>query len=472
MVLVDYIIVISYLLMLILIGLITTKKIKKHSDFIVAGRRLSYNLYIPAMAAVVLGGASTFGGTALGYQFGISGMWMVTMIGLGIISLGFFFSKRLSELNIFSVSELLGKRFGKVSSVYSAIVLIIYNLMVMVTSIIGIGVLFSAIFNFDTTKSIIIGGLIVICYTLLGGMWAVTMTDVIQFWIMTVGFIAILLPLGFNAAGGIEGFTNNLDASYFSFTDIGIKRIFTFFLLYIFGMMIGQDVWQRALTGKNEAVLKKGTIYAGIYCVFYGIVGALIGMTSKVLHPNLADSQQALPELILSVLPVGLIGVVVAAVVSASMSTASGTVMAASTIITNDLILGKKDREETDAKKVFTTRVIILILGIIGVIIATRLQNIVVALDLAYALLSGSLFIPIVAALFWKDAPKKIILLAMITSSLVVIIDLIIEGVTSTNGIIYGILTGVCIVLFSSLYEKLFTNSKKYPETKADESIK
>src|SRR5699024_7414329 len=117
--------VVLYFVILISIGFISSKKGKSHEDFLVAGRRLSYGLFIPAMAAVVLGGASTFGGTALGYQFGISGMWMVTMIGLGITGLGVFFANKLSVLKIFSVSELLASKFGKSSRLYSAIVMVV-----------------------------------------------------------------------------------------------------------------------------------------------------------------------------------------------------------------------------------------------------------------------------------------------------------------------------------------------------------
>jgi solute:Na+ symporter, SSS family len=105
-------IILFYFIMLIGVGVYSSKKIGNESDFLVAGRRLGYGLYVPAMTAVVLGGASTFGSTKLGYQYGISGLWLVGMIGLGILGMGIFFSKKLSKQSIFSVSELLGNRFG------------------------------------------------------------------------------------------------------------------------------------------------------------------------------------------------------------------------------------------------------------------------------------------------------------------------------------------------------------------------
>ncbi len=416
----------------------------------VAGRRLGYGSFIPAMAAVVLGGASTFGGTALGYQFGISGMWMVMMIGLGIVGLGLFFANRLSELKVFSVSELLANKFGISSRFYSAIVMVVYNIMVMVTSTIAVGVLFSTIFDWTLFFSIVVGGIVVVIYTLLGGMWAVTMTDVMQFWVMTIGLILILLPVSFFQVGGLEGLTSRVNEGFLSLSNMGWNTVFSYFLLYFFGMMIGQDVWQRAFTGRSKSVIRKGTIVAGIYCVIYGIAGALIGTIASVILPNLSDPQQALPALIINILPTGLIGLTIAAAISAAMSTASGTMMAASTVFVNDIIIPLK-KITNEKSKIKLTRLMILIVGLTGIIIAAKLQNIVMALDLAYALLSGTLFIPIIIALFFRSIPKKVVLTSMLVSSLVVVINLMVEGITSLNAIIYGLAAGLLVVIIGKV---------------------
>ncbi|WP_068675213.1 sodium:solute symporter [Oceanobacillus sp. Castelsardo] len=446
----DFFIVIFYFAVLISIGFISSRKIKNHADFVVAGRRLGYGSFIPAMAAVVLGGASTFGGTALGYQFGISGMWMVMMIGLGIVGLGLFFANRLSELKVFSVSELLANKFGISSRFYSAIVMVVYNIMVMVTSTIAVGVLFSTIFDWTLFFSIVVGGIVVVIYTLLGGMWAVTMTDVMQFWVMTIGLILILLPVSFFQVGGLEGLTSRVNEGFLSLSNMGWNTVFSYFLLYFFGMMIGQDVWQRAFTGRSKSVIRKGTIVAGIYCVIYGIAGALIGTIASVILPNLSDPQQALPALIINILPTGLIGLTIAAAISAAMSTASGTMMAASTVFVNDIIIPLK-KITNEKSKIKLTRLMILIVGLTGIIIAAKLQNIVMALDLAYALLSGTLFIPIIIALFFRSIPKKVVLTSMLVSSLVVVINLMVEGITSLNAIIYGLAAGLLVVIIGKV---------------------
>jgi SSS family solute:Na+ symporter len=451
---IDILIVIIYFLALITIGLLSSRKIKDEADFLVAGRRLGFGLYIPAMAAVVLGGASTFGSVALGYKYGISGMWLVVMIGFGILGMGVFFANRLSDLKIFSVSELLYRRFGNGGRFYSALIMTIYDMMVAVTAIIAIGVLFSSLLGWNSTISILIGGSIVICYTILGGMWAVTLTDVIQFWVMTVGLLLILLPVGFFYAGGFYDIDQNVKNGFLNIMNIGGKSIFSYFLLYFFGMMIGQDIWQRAFTGKNRYVIRKGTIWAGLYCIIYGIAGAIIGMSASVIVPNLADPQKALPEVILAILPTGFVGLVIAAILAAVMSTASGTLMASSTIIVNDFILPNTGSKKSEKAKINLTRIITLLVGVVAIFIASALQDIVVALDVAYALLSGSIFIPVIIALFGKKVSKKVVLTSMLISTFVVILDLIIEGITSLNPIIYGIIAGLVVILIGNLFYK------------------
>jgi SSS family solute:Na+ symporter len=447
----DLIIVLFYFAMLIGVGVYSSKKIGNESDYLVAGRRLGYGLYVPAMTAVVLGGASTFGSTKLGYQYGISGLWLVGMIGLGILGMGILFSKKLSKLSIYSVSELLGNRFGNSSRYISGLVMAVYDIMVAVTAVVAIGVMFSALFGWSSTTAIFVGGLIVVFYTMLGGMWAVTLTDVIQFWIMFIGLIGILIPIGIYHAGGPSGLVNHVKPEFLSLTNIGGKAIFAYFLLFFFGMMIGQDIWQRAFTAKNEKILRRGTIISGVLCIIYGIAGAVIGMVASVVVPGLTDPQQALPQLVIKILPTGLIGVLVAAVSAAVMSTASGTIIASSTIIVNDFILFKSTKNRTEKEKIKLTRIVTCIVGFIAILISLFLQDIIVALDVAYAILSGSIFIPVIAALFWKRVPARVALTSMVISGVVVIADLIIEGVSSLNAIIWGIVACALVMGIGTL---------------------
>ena len=224
-----------------------------------------------------------------------------------------------------------------------------YALMIAVTSTIASGATFSSLLDISTTAAIVIAGGVVVLYCVTGGMWSLTLTDIIQFAIMTVGIFGLLLPFAISEAGGWTAMWDALPASYASITGIGWNAIFTYFLLFFFGLMIGQDIWQRIFTGRNEKVIRRGTIFAGVYCIVYGIAGALIGAAAKVVVPRLESPDEAFAAVAEAALPVGVTGIVLAAALAAIMSTASATLLAASTITASDLLRQAQRRADGDA---------------------------------------------------------------------------------------------------------------------------
>src|SRR3712207_1053581 len=168
----DYLVLALYFAAMLGAGYWGLRRAGSTEDYLVAGRRLGPALYIGTLSAVVLGGASTIGSVSLGYEFGISGMWLVFMIGLGIIALGILLSTRLSRLGVYTVSEMLGIRYGASSRLISAIIVAAYALMIAVTSTLAIGTVFDVVLGLQPTLAILIAGGVVVAYSALGGMWS------------------------------------------------------------------------------------------------------------------------------------------------------------------------------------------------------------------------------------------------------------------------------------------------------------
>lgn len=445
----DYLVIIAYFAVLIGAGYWGLKRATSAEDFLVAGRSLGPLWYLGTLSAVVLGGASTVGGVSLGYQYGISGMWLVFMLGLGIIALAVLLSTRLANLGVYTVSEMLAIRYGRSSRLISAIVMITYDLMIAVTATIAIGTVFDVILGIPPTWAILLAGGIIVVYSVAGGMWSITLTDFLQFLVMTVGVFFILLPLAVSQAGGFAGMRATLPESYFNWTAIGGETIFAYFLLFFFGIMIGQDIWQRVFTARSGNVARWGGIAAGGYCLAYGLVGALIGTAAKALLPDLAVADNAFAQVTKLVLPVGLTGLVLAAALAAVMSTASSCLLASATILANDVYAEFISRREHD--KVFINRVSMLLVGVVVLTISLLVKDVVGALTVAYDLLTGALFVPIVGALFWNRATSTGALAAMIAGSVVVIVLMATRGLFSNDPIIYGMLTSLVVFVVVSL---------------------
>src|SRR6476659_461234 len=265
----DIAIVAIYLLGMIAFGFWGKRRATTQSDFLVAGRRLGPLLYSGTMAAIVLGGASTIGGIGLGYQYGISGMWLVFAIGVGILALSLFFAGRIQRLRVYTVSQMLELRYGPGSSVLSGVVMFLYTLMLSVTSTIAYATIFSALFDIGRVLAIVLGGSVVVVYSVLGGMWSITLTDFVQFVIKTIGIFFVLLPAVLIRAGGFSGLAEKLPDAAFSLTNIGGGTIVTYFVIYFFGLVIGQDIWQRAFTARSDQAARWAGGVAGFYCLLY-----------------------------------------------------------------------------------------------------------------------------------------------------------------------------------------------------------
>jgi solute:Na+ symporter, SSS family len=436
----DYVVMIGYLVAMVAIGWYAANRARTKSDFLVAGRRLGYVMYSGTMAAVVIGGGSTIGGVRLGYLYGISGAWLVLTIGLGVLGLSLLFARRINRLKIFTVSEMLQLRYGGGSAAISGVVMWAYALMIMVTSTVACATIFDVLFDLDKTASVALGGGIVVLYSVLGGMWSITLTDMVQFAVKTVGVLLVLTPVAVGRAGGFDGL-RAAGPETFSLWHIGAETIFTYVLIYFLGLFIGQDIWQRVFTARDDRVAVIGGSVSGLYCVAYAFGGALIGTATKVLYPNLAVPDDAFATVVNGVLPTGVRGLVLAAALAAVMSTASGGLLACATVAGSDLWprLRRLFGRTGDYDEVRASRVLILLFGITGIVVAALLSDVLAAFSIAYNLLVGALLVPIIGGLVWRRGNRQGAVAGIVAGGLVVVVLMITDGPLANEPIMYGI---------------------------------
>lgn len=500
----DSLVVIIYLAAMVGFGIWGRYKAKNQDDFLVAGRRLGGWLYTGTMSAVVLGGASTIGGVGLGYTSGLSGMWLVFSIGLGIILLSLFFAPRIQKLGIYTVSQMLELRYGKGSRLVSGAIMTAYGLMISTTSTVAYATIFHALFDLNKFWSVLIGGGIVILYSMLGGMWSITLTDFVQFFIQTIGIFLIMLPIVLSKSGGITELFTSLPAEQTSVTGIGWQAILGYILIYTLGLLIGQDIWQRVFTARSPGVAKWGGLSAGIYCLLYAVAGALIGMAATKIVPGIEVQDDVFVAVVDAAMSPLMGGFVLAAALAAMMSTASGSLMAAATVCRQDIVeplLARKDivpvaedsagetgssgeagpsgetgsvqgndsphssggatkstlvkslvRETGD--EIRDSRIYLIGLGVVTLILAMIMPSVVEALTVAYNLLVAGLFIPILGGLIFKRGNIVGVMAGMILGSLTTIVIMITMGIYSNEAIYLGLIASLLGYVIGSLVSK------------------
>lgn len=505
----DSLVVIIYLAAMVGFGIWGRYKAKNQDDFLVAGRRLGGWLYTGTMSAVVLGGASTIGGVGLGYTSGLSGMWLVFSIGLGIILLSLFFAPRIQKLEIYTVSQMLELRYGKGSRLVSGAIMTAYGLMISTTSTVAYATIFHALFDLNKFWSVLIGGGIVILYSMLGGMWSITLTDFVQFFIQTIGIFLIMLPIVLSKSGGITELFASLPAEQTSPVGIGWEAILGYILIYTLGLLIGQDIWQRVFTARSPSVAKWGGLSAGVYCLLYAVAGALIGMAATKIVPGIEVQDDVFVAVVDAAMSPLMGGLVLAAALAAMMSTASGSLMAAATVCRQDIVeplLARKDivpvtgdsvevdsaaAGGTDASgtksggtgasttgsvptygsgstkstlvnslvretgdEIRDSRIYLIGLGVVTLILAMIMPSVVEALTVAYNLLVAGLFIPILGGLIFKRGNIVGVMAGMILGALTTIVIMITMGIYSSEAIYLGLIASLLGYVIGSLVSK------------------
>lgn len=449
---IDYVIIALYFIVIVSVGFVAMRFTKTKEDYLVAGRRLSFPLFFGCMAALALGGGSTVGSAQLGYEYGFGGIWLNLSIGLGLILAGFLVTSKLSRLRALSVNEVVESSYGPTARIFSSVLTLVYTLTLSVVQVISIGTIINGVLGLNATLSMVLGGGIVIVYTMVGGMWSVTMTDIVQFVVKTIG-ILILAPLFcISAAGGWDALMAKVPETFLSAGSMGFDKSFAYVVLYVPGLIIGQDIWQRIFTAKNEKVSKRGTIGAGIYSILYAFATVIIGMSVAVLLPHLDNSQNSFVTGIATFLPVGVRGLVLAAAMAATMSVSSGTILASSTILYNDLFLRfvrarpratGGSRRSGGMSEVNVTRAFAALIGVVVMVCSLWINDVLVGIDISYGYLSGCVFVPLVASFVLKRFSPKAGLYALGVSAMVVTGCFLTLGTASSIPIVAGMASGL-----------------------------
>lgn len=452
--LLDISVVILYAAGMLLLGWYGMRRARTQEDYLVAGRNLGPAFYLGTMAATVLGGAATVGTVRLGYVHGISGFWLCAALGAGIIVLNLCLAKPLLKLRVSTVTQILERRYTPMARQASAVVMFAYALMIAVVSTLASGTVLQVLFDLPFVTAILLAGGVVVVYSSIGGMWSLTLTDIVQFVIKTIGLMFVLLPICLWRVGGWEALHAKLPEAAFNFTTLGYDTILTYFLIYFFGILIGQDIWQRVFTARSERVARVAGSLAGVYCVIYGLVGALIGMCAKVLLPDLANANNAFASIVQSALPDGIRGLVIAAALAAMMSTASAGLLAASTTLTEDLLpkLRNGRASSLGLSRAFTFGTGVVVLGI-----ALVVNDVIGALTLAYNLLVGGILIPMLGAIYWKRATTAGAIASMSVGCLAALLFMFKDGLEANTPIYYSLGLG----LVSFVLVSLLTHDRK-----------
>lgn len=398
------------------IGKYWSSKIQSTEDFHLCGRDLGKLPASLSLAATEFSGSGLIGGAGLVYAIGLSGIyWNYAAIPAYII-IGLLIAPRLRRLRLTTIPEYIGTAFGVNTQRLSAVLQIIESVAFVAVQILVSALLVSALFPLTVLQSSILITAAFAIYTMMGGLWAVVWTDALQYVVLMTGVIAAVI-FGWIAVGGFEGLQNNLPATHFSFTELGLWTPLSFGALALYSYGVDQAYMQRALAAKDPETARFAYLFtAGNYVVFGGCVAAL-GMIAAALLPGLELQDDALPQLVATILPEGARALVMTAIIAATMSTSSSFLAAASSIAVQDLYEPILGRGATQKEQITHSRVITAVLAAASLGISLLFPGVISLVIFATLVSPAAVFIPFVLSVFWKRTPAHAGLWAILAAA-------------------------------------------------------
>ena len=419
------VIIFLYMIATIALGLIVSKmkqsKKEKQSndDFLMAGKSLGPLVLAGTLFAANTGGASTTGIATNVYDYGLSASWYVIAAGIGFVLVSFiapYFRKAQAS----TVPQIIGMRYGKASHIFTAFTSIAALFMATGAQIIATASIINVVTGLSFSTAAVIITIVVIIYTMVGGFQSVAAANLMHVLFITVGMtIAMLVMVNSPEVGGLSNLFAKAgemtDASgggmdLLSMTKIGVPTVIGYIAMYFMTFPTGQEIVQTYCSAKDGKSAKLGSLIAGALSAAYAIVPAIIGLVAYVCIDGYATGAQknALADATMRFAPGIIAGIVLAAVVAATMSSASGNMIGTATMFTNDVFRpyinhGKQD----DKKEIWISRVIMVIVGAVGLFVALTASNIISVMMGAFALRSAGPFAAFICGLFYKNVTQR-----------------------------------------------------------------
>ncbi len=393
----DGALVVGYLALLLIIGLRGGRQVKNAADFTAHNGRYGVAVIFATLAASYIGGGFSSGNAAEAFSHGIGSTLALMGFALAMMGIGRFLVSGVSRFQgVSTVGGIVALDYGRGARVLCGLFSFLSCTGVVAAQMEAMGLTFRTLLGVPDTVGILIGFGIVVVYTTFGGMQSVIAADMVQFLLLAIG-MPLLLVGGLHRAGGLRAVIDALPTAYWNpLNDTTLWGFLSLFLSLAVGEALAPPYTQRLLLGRTPAVTARATVLSGAFAVPFFAVTGLIGLCAFALNP-LGDAATAMPRMILTVLPIGVRGLVMAAMVSIILSAADGFLNGATVGLVCDMVLPSFPKT-SPSSELRLLRYSNLLIGGAAMGMALWLPNIFDILLIAYSFWCPVMLIPLAAA--------------------------------------------------------------------------
>ncbi len=371
-----------------------------------------------------------------------------------LVLVGYFYAKKLYKMNIVTVGDFFRVRYNQKLETTVSIIMIFTYPHWIAAQFVALAYLFQSVLGIQVEYGIVLGASIVVLYTYIGGMWAVSYTDMLQSILIVIGLMLLLINV-LDQTGGIVPLFADKPTSFFSpFPQDGLdnwSEYIATILAVTLGAIPAQEVYQRVFSAKSKKSAVYGSYLAAFLLLLFSAVPMLIGLGAAQLYPELmaTDNGQAIiPAMVSQYANIPLQVLFYGALISAILSTSSGAMLAPATIIGENLIKPNLSTL-TDKKLLLYTRLSVLLVAAVSCYFAFSDMDIVQLVIASLALLLVCVFAPFTFGLFWKKSSVFGAWSAIIAGGSVWFLCYLFE--TRIDATIYGTIASCLAMVLGSL---------------------
>lgn len=451
---IDLAIVLVYLIGTILVGLLASKGVSSMRDYAIGNRSFPTAVLVMTISATYVEGSDIIAESAEVFKVGIicGFAWVIGECSNKLIISEFLSSRMLKFQGIFSVGEIIGNRYGNIARILTGICGFLICFGFVACQIKAISEIMNYFGNFSPEVSVFIASLIVIVYSTLGGIKAVTLTDVLQFFALGIA-IPVIAIVAFSQTEGFSGLYEKLPPAHLSIYPSKeiFNKYFTLMFLYAFPLL-SPPVMQRILMAKNPGQIKNSFRACAVFeGTFYCFI-ALLGLSAYILHPDI-DPNNAFLYLTDNFLPVGIKGLSIVGLLAIIMSSADSFINSGSVSFVHDVIKPILDTNLPDKVELLLTRFVTFTMGLSSIIMALSYDNLIELMLYSYNFWGPVVTIPLLFEIFGYKSNTPTFLIAGTVSCIIVMFwkyHAFVET-TGIDSLVPGLATNFLIFVISYL---------------------
>ena len=472
---IDILIFVFYMVAMLGVGFYFLRKNSGVDDYYVGGRSMSSGHIGLSVVATDVGGGFSIGLGGLGFTIGLSGSWMLFTGLIGAWLAAVFLIPKIKGNPAFAKFHTFPQLFEyfydrKVALIAGLISAVGYLGFTSSQILAGAKLASGTFVDLDMNMALWIMGIVAVVYTVMGGIKAVIYTDTIQWIILMAGLVFIGIPMAYNSVGGWSAIKDTVAPEMLTFTNISWQDIVYYVVTIIPIWFVGMTLYQRIYASRDVKTAKRAWFIAGLFeWPIMAFMGVALGLMAKVaadqgmfdyLGPaniSQTDPEQGLPMLLRTILPTGLLGLMMSAYFSAILSTADSCLMASSGNIVTDFIQKFSDKFKSDKSFMRLSQWVTLAIGLIAILLASQMTNVLNLMLYSYAFMVSGLFVPVIGALFWKKSSPMGALMAMIFggATTVLLSSLNVKLPYNLDPNVFGIMvSALSFIIFSILSPK------------------